>query len=289
MKLAVRCLFLLAVLGSSFARAQNPAVQNIIVVIQENRTPDDLFQDPNLINAGADIVPISTGGKCGTASVPLRPRPLADCANPNHNHNVGWLPSYDGGQMDGACTTTMGYTFPCPPAYPSYPCPTNSKNALDCTEYAYVSDPAIAPYWQIAEDYGFANYMFQTSQGPSFPAHQFLLSGTSAPSSVQNPDPDYTYFAAENPPSNQDAGCAATSNTSVLLISPSNVESTSVYPCFEHPTLTDLLDSNSPKPIPWRWYSDQANSIWTAAIFGESNAVRLYTDLSALPAGSAKL
>ena len=45
------------------------------------------------------------------------------------------------------------------------------------------------------------------------------------------------------------------------MVSPSNVESTSVYPCFEHPTLTDLLDSNS---IPWRWYSDQANSIWTA-------------------------
>jgi hypothetical protein len=94
MRLAGRRLFLLAVLGSSFARAQNSAVQNIIVVIQENRTPDDLFQDPVLRTNGADIISIGTGGKCGTStSVSLNPRPLADCANPNHNHNVGWLPS----------------------------------------------------------------------------------------------------------------------------------------------------------------------------------------------------
>lgn len=107
-------------LVATFAFAQNPAIQHIIVVVQENRTPDDLFQDSNLINAGADIVPISTGGKCGTASVSLRPRPLADCADPNHNHNNGWLPSYDNGKMDGACTTVMGYGFnKCPPSNPS--------------------------------------------------------------------------------------------------------------------------------------------------------------------------
>jgi len=261
MKLAVRSLILLAVLGSAFAHAQIQGVQNVIVLMQENRTPDDLFQDPVLKANGADIVQIGTGGKCGNTSVALNPRPLADCANPNHNHDVGWLPSYDSGKMDGACTTTVGYSFPCPPSAGPYMCPTNSNNATDCTEYAYVSDPAIAPYWQIAEDYGFANYMFQTSQGPSFPAHQFLLSGTSAPDSHE---PNHTYFAAENTPLNQDAGCAASLRALVPLVDPSGVESTSVYPGFEHPTLTDLLDSNSPTPIPWRWYSDKANSIWTA-------------------------
>jgi hypothetical protein len=258
MKLAVRSLILLAVLGSAFAYAQNPAIQHIIIVVQENRTPDDLFQDPKLITAGADIVPIGTGGKCGGTSVSLRPRPLADCANPNHNHNVGWLPSYDGGQMDGACTTKVGYGFPCPPAYPSYLCPTNSKNAIDCTEYSYVSDPAIQPYWQIAEDYGFANYMFQTSQGPSFPAHQFLLSGSSQPDDMHSPD--YTFFAAENMGKNdginpmEDAGCASTAQQTVLIVAPPPLpppqnEVDLIHPCFEHRTLIDLLDSNQPSPI----------------------------------------
>src|SRR5207244_8381232 len=30
-------------------------IQHVIVVVQENRTTDNLFQDQNLINAGADI------------------------------------------------------------------------------------------------------------------------------------------------------------------------------------------------------------------------------------------
>jgi hypothetical protein len=177
-------------------------------------------------------------------------------------------PRNDGGKMDGVCTTTVGYSFPCPPSAGPYMCPANSNNATDCTEYAYVSDPAIAPYWQIAEDYGFANYMFQTSQGPSFPAHQFLLSGTSTPDGNQNPL--YTTFAAENMGKNngidpmEDAGCAASKDQQVLLVYPDKSESVSIYPCFEHPTLTDLLDNNKPSPITWRYYGDQANSIWTA-------------------------
>src|ERR1700674_4089579 len=76
--------------------------------------------------------------------------------------------------------------------------------------------------------------MFQTNQGPSFPAHQFLLSGTSAPDSTQNPD--YTYFAAENPyytinginPAD-DAGCAALTGQMVPLVSPTQDESTKKY------------------------------------------------------------
>lgn len=34
-----------------------------------------------------------------------------------------------------------------------------------------------------------------------------------------------------------------------------------MYPCFEHPTLTDLLDSSS---ISWRYYAPTPGSIWTA-------------------------
>jgi Phosphoesterase family len=260
MKLAVRSLTLLAILGSAFAHAQNSAIQHIIVLVQENRTPDNLFQDQNLRNAGADIVPISTGGKCGAVSVPLIPRLLNDCVNPNHNHNVGWLPSYDNGHMDGACTESYGTTCTGLPL-----CPTGSGHQY-CPQYAYVdsvTSTTVQPYFQIAEKYGFANYFFQTSQGPSFPAHQFLLSGTSAPDAWGIPW--YTFFAAENMGNGneQDAGCAASSGQTVQLASPTQDESTLVYPCFEHKTLTDLLDQNQPK-ITWRYYSDQAKPIWTA-------------------------
>jgi hypothetical protein len=107
--------------------------------------------------------------------------------------------------------------------------------------------------------------MFQTSQGPSFPAHQFLLSGTSAPAQDGSGIPDYTYFAAENMFNGNvdDAGCAASTGQLDQLVSPSGDESAKVYPCFEHPTLTDLLDQNQPR-ITWRYYGDLGNSIWTA-------------------------
>jgi phospholipase C len=56
----VATLLLTISLAATLAFAQNTAIQHIIVVVQENRTPDDLFQDPNL--KGADIVLASTGG-----------------------------------------------------------------------------------------------------------------------------------------------------------------------------------------------------------------------------------
>jgi phospholipase C len=46
----------------------------------------------------------------------------------------------------------------------------------------------------------------------------------------------------------------------VRLIDPSGNESSTMYPCFEHATLTDLLDA---KGITWRYYAPSAGSIWT--------------------------
>ncbi len=267
MKFSVRIL-LLALLATTVAMAQNQYIKNVIVVIQENRTPDNLFQAPTLITAGADIVEPTTGGLCGTTSQPLGGRNLADCADPDHSHIPSWNNSYDGGAMDGACTVSIQYGKNCSFKNNGFQCNTNSKGQQDCTQYAYVSDPVIQPYWDIAEKYGFANYMFQTNQGPSYPAHQFLFTGTSEPSLDT---PFYQYFAAENTPSADDAGCVATSGTLVALVSPSGLESTSQFKCFAHPTLASLLDNAG---VAWRYYSDAEASIWTApnTIAGICNA-----------------
>jgi phospholipase C len=109
----------------------------------------------------------------------------------------------------------------------------------------------------MAEQYTFADRMFQSNQGPSFPAHQFIISGTSAPAVGSN------LFAAENPigvtNANSYTGCAAPAAETVNLIDPTGVESPA-YPCFEHPTLTDLLDTAN---VSWRYYAPSAGSIWT--------------------------
>lgn len=202
---------------------QYPQVQHVVVVIQENRTPDNLFQqDQALITNGAHI---ATHGTCLTNTNPkqkvqvrLGPAPLGTCWDTYHRHNPDWNTMWDNGALDGACQALVddidkSTGKKCVIGPP--PC-TNS-NFATCAAMTYAQDTEwdtihsyyiLDPYFQIANQYGYANYMFQTNQGPSFPAHQFLLSGTSAPDYFDDPNsncgamyPDcWQWFAAENGP-----------------------------------------------------------------------------------------
>jgi phospholipase C len=210
----------------------------VVVIVQENRSPDNLFHGlPN-----ADIA--NSGVNSQGQTIPLTPVPLSEPYDLDHSHDA-FVKMYDGGKMDGA--DKIG-------------CIANSTGCLANPQFAYVNPSDVVPYFQLAERYTFADRMFQTNQGPSFPAHQFILAGTSAPSVGSN------LFAAENlihPKDNPNgnAGCIAPPGTLVPLIDPSGKESSTVYPCFEHPTLSDLLSSSN---ISWRYYTPSAGSIWTA-------------------------
>jgi phospholipase C len=114
------------------------------------------------------------------------------------------------------------------------------------------------PNFAIAEQYGFANRMFQTNQGPSFPAHLFLFSGTSSPG-AESP-----LFVAENPILHeQPSGCIAPAGQTVKLIDGYGDESSNppIVPCVDHRTLGDLFDAAG---IDWRYYTPTPGSIWTA-------------------------
>jgi phospholipase C len=245
-------------------------IQHVVIIFQENRTPDNLFQ-------GLCIPPYGSSSACSTnptasqydiassgldssgVTVPLQPIDLGTVGsngNPDnydlaHLHqDFVWMCNLNASgvcQMNGAnqippqCTKgTVG----CPP--PPHP------------QYRYVYPNDVAPYLTMAQTFTFADHMFQTNQGPSFPAHQFIISGTSAPAAGSN------LFVSENPagipePSNN-AGCTAPPAEYVNQINPAGVE-TPIYPCFEHQTLTDLLNSAN---ISWRYYAPLAGSIWTA-------------------------
>lgn len=212
-------------------------IKHVIVIVQENRTPDNLFQGlPN-----ADIA--SSGVDSTGAIIPLTQIPLAQGYDISHSH-AAFVAMYDNGKMDGADKEPHGcnaQTMQCPP----HP------------QFVYVNPADVVPYFQLAERYTFGDRMFQTQQGPSFPAHQFLISGTSAPSATSN------MFAAENPklPAGVTIfyGCASAPGTYVYLIDPSGNESQTMFPCFEHPTLTDELDAAN---VDWRYYTPGASGIW---------------------------
>jgi len=214
--------------------------QHVVVIFQENRTPDNLFH--GLPNADIADYGINSSGQ----AILLSPIPLANDYDLDHGH-PSFVKMYDGGKMDGAddipVTCKPGATN-CPPSNP---------------QFQYVNPEDVEPYFQLAKAYTFGDRMFQTNQGPSFPAHQFIISGTSAPTVTSD------LFAAENV-SGAEAGCTAPSNTSVVLIDTLGRENQTMYPCFEHPTLMDLLDAQK---ITWRYYTPSIGSIWTGP-----NAIR---------------
>jgi phospholipase C len=213
-------------------------IQHVVVIFQENRTPDNLFQGlPN-----ADIA--TSGVNSQGQTIPLAPIALANDYDLSHAHSA-FVEMYDSGKMDGAdqiaISCNKGATD-CPPADP---------------QFKYVNPSDVAPYMQMAQTYTFGDRMFQTNQGPSFPAHQFIIAGTSAPTATSD------LFAAENPhtpEADSVIGCTAPAGEYVLLIDPSGAESSSQYPCFEHPTLVDELDQKS---VTWKYYTPTPGSIWT--------------------------
>ena len=208
--------------------------QHVVVIFQENRTPDNLFHGlPN-----ADIA--NTGKNSSGQVITLSSIPLANDYDLSHAHKA-FVDMYDNGKMDGAdhipIVCKKGATN-CPPSHP---------------QFKYVRPSDVQPYFQLAETYTFGDRMFQTNQGPSFPAHQFIIAGTSAPTAASD------LFAAENP-SGADTGCTAPPDASVLLIDPLGNENQSTYPCFEHRTLMDSLDAQK---LTWNYYAPLPGSIWT--------------------------
>ncbi len=197
--------------GVSTSHRSTQTIQHVVVIFQENRTPDNLFQDPILISWGADIQ--NYGFNSQGSKIPLSPLTLQTTFDLSHTHG-SFLAMYDSGKMDGADRIPVICNSCGPPLPPPNP------------QFQYVTASDAAPYFAIAETYTFADRMFQSNQGPSFPAHQFIISGTSAPTA---PGEQYSdWFASENPGSVASAedhtGCTAPSGETVKLIDPSGNE-----------------------------------------------------------------
>jgi hypothetical protein len=241
-------LLLALVAGLASAQTYVTPIEHVIIIVQENRSTDNLFQDPILISRGADI----------KKAKGAQPEPLSVCWDPGHA-----MGAFRKQTSYGACAPPVTYPPGCRP--------------LKCAQTTYVhntpTDRTIQPYWDLAEQYGFANYMFQTNEGSSFSAHQFLFSGTSAPVAYGDPSGLYRYFDAENPGRgyNANSGCIAPFAWLAKDIDPSSKESFAYrlpkpphvrkgFPCYEHATLTDLLDSAG---LSWRYYGySLPNSLW---------------------------
>jgi phospholipase C len=255
----------------------NP-INHVIIIDQENRTIDNLLGSnapanqyylPGLVFATSGKAWTLVNGKKNVFSVQSVSLPLpstvgsngsilADDYDPNHSHSL-WVTACDAPiktdpsnlcAMDGfnhvSVTCDFGATG-CPgPKYPPY---------------AYVQYSDVAPYFQIASQYGYANYMFQTNQGPSYPSHLFTFGGTSQPGLGPQPN----WFIAENDlNATGNYGCAADPGTLVQLVNPATQdEKTEIFPCIKQSSLADVFARATPQ-ITWTYYTAGARSLQTS-------------------------
>ena len=246
---AAATMLLLALIGPVPAQAQISNFQHVVVIVQENRTPDNLFQGlcgPNgtLCPTPYDIQNFGIDKKGN--NIPLTQEPLGYSWDPDHSHpgfvnQCALNPNTNVCGMNGLRSGNCNHSDP----------------TKDRCSFEYVNPADVLPYTTMAQQYGWANYMFQTNQGPSFLAHQFIFGGTSAPNAGDDP---LGIYASEN--TKGGTGCAAGPGATVQLIRPPGVEKKgdTIFPCFHHNTIPDIL----PSGITWRYYSSGAGHIWTA-------------------------
>lgn len=246
-------------------------IKHLIIVIQENRSFDDLFatfpKADGTTTGQAEPMPHEIAESCKNDGMPVITQsnttvPLTMVSlegdgfpynfdNPDLPHVyqwqqngktwTPWLTDYDNGKMDGFDLEGSG---------------PNGNGAPLCTfPYQYVNPKDIAEYWDLAQQYVLADQTYQTQESGSFTAHQDLIAGATIlpgsyggyyePSVIDNP----SYFPW---------GCNAKTTvvTSLITTDLHYLFFKGPYPCFSYKTMRDLLDAASP-PIPWKYYTQQ--------------------------------
>jgi phospholipase C len=212
-------------------------IKHVVIVIQENRTLDNLFQKfPGAITS-------PTGTTSTGQTVALVPLPIAD-PEPDINHgHTAWSTAYRGGEMDGF--DLVNHRRPEAP-------------------YTYVRMKDARPYYNIAATYELADMFFQANTGPSFTAHQYYIAGQSA-------------LADENPNSKDVWGCDSPASATVKTLDTSQggfpyPDGAAYFPCYGkglptpngYRTLGDQLEAAR---LDWRYYAPaqgQPGYIWSA-------------------------
>ncbi len=219
----------------SNAASQSP-IQHVILMVQENRTFNDLFATyPGTDGTTTGV--IKKSDKCHvtkTHTIALKEVPLVVRKDLNHRYQA-YRRAYDNGNMDDFDDVNFGHGVP------------------ECTyPYQYTNPADIAPYWSLAQRYALAEHMFTTHGSTSFAAHQDLIRGSSQISANA---------ALINDPSGIPWGCDAPpgkTKTSLITKDGRYEPGQGPFPCsnqfpssYNYDTLRDLLDAHG---VSWKYY-----------------------------------
>lgn len=202
------------------ASAQPADIRNVILVVQEDRSFDNLFSG----YPGADA---PTSGYTNTGQqVPLKQITFKDDALcVRISEQVAFNIAYAKGKMDGWNLL-------------------NAKNPL--CPYTHVARSETKPYWDLAKQYAIADHFFASTHFGSFPNQLYLIAGTTliAPN---------TYDIGL--PTQEPGNCDSPPGTVTSILRNGKIEyDKGPYPCFtQFPTMANLLDRHR---VTWRYYSD---------------------------------
>jgi phospholipase C len=157
---------------AALKRQTKTPIQHIFVIIQENRSFDNLFQGyPNANTASSgQAIQVGVSGTpipgAPPTTVPLQQYGLEVLWDPVHSL-ASFNSAYDGGKLDGFSLEGVDcYNPQCKAPPPNtYPM------------YSYVPQAETAPLWTLANQYVLADNMFQSNVDASFVAHQYLIAG----------------------------------------------------------------------------------------------------------------
>jgi phospholipase C len=205
--------------------------QYVIVMVQENRTIDNLFQT----QAGVDTQ--NFGIDSHHHRVPLMQVELGAPFDCNHSHSAF------------VTEVTRGFDLEhC------------SSGAPADAAFSYVNPSEITQYHTLATQYAIADEVLQSNEGPSFPAHIYLAAATSG-----TPGSHWNISENDGTKPRTPAGCNAPSRKTVKTIDMTSsfpgTEGNPIFPCINPLTIFNELDNAN---ITWKYYTPSVDSIWTS-------------------------
>ncbi|HXM06063.1 MAG TPA: alkaline phosphatase family protein [Candidatus Acidoferrum sp.] len=195
-------------------------IQNVIVVVQQHRSFDNLFA--GFPGSGAPTYGLTHTGK----HVPLRFISLKTLPSCVGNIDASYFKTvYNDGKMNGWDLL--------------------DPKDRDCP-YTRVNTQEIAPYWDLAKQYALGDAMFASTRFNSFTDSLYLAAGTTKLQSN-------TY--AVGPPTSDVWGCDAPTGTITPILKNGQIVHDGPFPCFtQFPTIADLLDKAN---VGWDVYVDK--------------------------------
>lgn len=196
-------------------------IRHIVFIMKENRSFDHYF---GLFPGadGATSATISTG-----QTIPLWRAPDVMFHDLDHTYQ-GAINGSDGGKMD-----LFDLNFK-----------TNING--DFEAFTQMTQDDIPNYWSYAQHFVLADHMFQSSNGPSFPAHLYSI-GAQAQGTI-------TIGMLPGGAPTHDWGCDAPAATFVNQMDANGVIS-DVFPCFDFNTLADSMNAQG---LSWKFYAPTA-------------------------------